>query len=192
MAGLLGFTLADLTQAVDARKRQYANLVGGLLSDPGATLAQLAAQDAEQRAQDKSWVGASQSAMPEVRDAAMQRGMQAALNTGGLLAITRPAGAPWYAKPEQSDKPSSAEWAGQRTPAALADKMASEFSAIIHQDIASRDFSARGLKAAVLEAAQQREISPGYALRALASQVRRDPVITGARKEQLFRELLGP
>lgn len=89
MAGLLGFTLADLTQAVDARKRQYGNLAMGLLSDPGATLAQLSAQDMDRRRQDQSWVGASQSVMPEVRDAAQQRGMGAALNMGGLLGITK-------------------------------------------------------------------------------------------------------
>lgn len=91
MAGLLGLpvlleALASLGQRYDQAK--------GLLSNPSVTLRDLAQANAAQRADDRSWVGASQSVMPEVRAAAQERGMQAALNAGGLLGITAFHGSP--------------------------------------------------------------------------------------------------
>ena len=89
MAGLLGFTLADLSGAVDSRKRQYANLVRGLLSDPGMTLAQLSAQDAEAAQRNRYTQASAGSVMPEVAQQGQQAMVDAALNVGGLLGMTK-------------------------------------------------------------------------------------------------------
>lgn len=94
MAGLLGFTLADLASTVDARKRQAANLVRGLLSDPGMTLAQLAQMDAEQTQRDRATLGNSRSVMPEVRQQAQEQDLMNTANAGGLLGMIAYHGSP--------------------------------------------------------------------------------------------------
>lgn len=96
MAGLLGFTLADLSGAVDSRKRQYANLVRGLLSDPGATLAQLAAVDAEAARGNRYTQMSAGSVMPEVAQQGQEAMLNAAMNVGGLLGMTSKAKPPEY------------------------------------------------------------------------------------------------
>lgn len=94
MSGLLGFTLADLSSMVDSRKRQYANLARGLLSDPGATLAQLSAQDAEAAKRNRYTQTSGSSVMPEVAQQGQQAMMEAVMNLGGLLGITAFHGSP--------------------------------------------------------------------------------------------------
>lgn len=94
MAGLLGFDIGDIAAAVDARKRYYANLIGGLLSDPANTIAQLRARDSENARANRQGLGGLQSVMPEVRDQAAQQSVQQALNMGGLLGITVYHGSP--------------------------------------------------------------------------------------------------
>lgn len=89
MSGLLGFTLADLTGAVDSRKRQYSNLVRGLLSDPGVTLAQLSAQDAEAAKRNRYTQMSAGSVMPEVAQQGQEAMLNAALNVGGLLGMAK-------------------------------------------------------------------------------------------------------
>lgn len=102
MAGLLGFTLADLSGAVDSRKRQYANLVRGLLSDPGATLAQLAAVDAEAARGNRYTQMSAGSVMPEVAQQGQEAMLNAAMNVGGLLGITKSGPiADWKWRPPQ-------------------------------------------------------------------------------------------
>jgi hypothetical protein len=94
MAGLLGFTLADLSGAVDSRKRQYGNLVRGLLSDPAATVAQLQAQDAEAAQRNRYTQASASSVMPEVAQQGQEAVLNAAMNAGGLLGITAYHGSP--------------------------------------------------------------------------------------------------
>lgn len=94
MAGLLGFTLADLSGAVDSRKRQYANLVRGLLSDPKALMEQLSAQDAEAAQRNRYTQASAGSVMPEVAQQGQQAMMDAVMNLGGLLGITAYHGSP--------------------------------------------------------------------------------------------------
>ena len=94
MAGLLGFTIDDLTGAIDSRKRQYGNLVRGLLSDPAATVEQLRAQDAEAARGNRYTQMSAGSVMPEVAQQGQEAVLNAAMNVGGLLGITAYHGSP--------------------------------------------------------------------------------------------------
>lgn len=98
MSGLLGFTLADLAGAVDSRKRDYANLIRGLLTMPGETLAQLAAQNSENVKDRSRQVQETRSVMPEVSEPARRAAFDEAMNVG-LLGLTA-----YHGSPHQFDK----------------------------------------------------------------------------------------
>lgn len=93
MSGLLGFTLADLSGAVDSRKRYYGNLMRGLLTMTGETLAQLSAQNAENVTERARTAQETQSVMPGIAEPAQRAAFDEAMNMG-LLGITAYHGSP--------------------------------------------------------------------------------------------------
>jgi len=85
--------LDQFTQAVDARKRYYGNIVRGLLDNPQALMEQLRAQNAENVTERARSAQETQSVMPGIAEPAQRAAFDEAMNMG-LLGITAYHGSP--------------------------------------------------------------------------------------------------
>lgn len=85
--------LNEFTQAVDARKRYYGNIVRGLLDNPQAIMEQLRAQNAENVTERARQAQETRSVMPGIAEPAQRAAFDEAMNMG-LLGITAYHGSP--------------------------------------------------------------------------------------------------
>lgn len=85
--------LDQFTQAVDARKRYYGNIVRGLLDNPQALMEQLRAQNAENVTERARQAQETRSVMPGIAEPAQRAAFDEAMNMG-LLGITAYHGSP--------------------------------------------------------------------------------------------------